>query len=111
MLIFGLFQHEANFNVSPTNGGGINANDIVPATTEYTWTVVAPAFISGASDNLVQAASIFQTLVNATNTVQQVVYTVTPISTAIGECIGDSFTITRVKYFNSPFVIFLNNSF
>ena len=85
---------EANFNVSPTNGGGINANDIVPATTEYTWTVVAPAFISGASDNLVQAASIFQTLVNATNTVQQVVYTVTPISTAIGECIGDSFTIT-----------------
>ena len=85
---------EANFNVSPTNGGGINANDIVPATTEYTWTVVAPTFISGASDNLVQAASIFQTLVNATNTVQEVVYTVTPISTAIGECIGDSFTIT-----------------
>ena len=85
---------EANFNESPTNGGGINATDIVPTTTEYTWTVFGSTFITGASDNLVPATSISQTLQNTTNTTQQVVYTVTPISTAIGECIGDTFTIT-----------------
>ena len=82
------------FNVSPTNGGGVNGPDIVPTTTEYTWTVVAPAFITGATANTIQAVSISQTLVNSTNTVQQAVYTVTPISTAIGTCIGDPFTIT-----------------
>jgi len=84
----------APFNVVPTNGGGINATDIVPSTTEYTWTVTGSGFISGAVDNPTQAVSISQTLENATNTVQQVVYTVTPISTAVGTCIGDTFTIT-----------------
>ena len=82
------------FDEAPTNGGGINLTDIVPTTTEYTWTVTGSAFISGAVDNTTQAVSISQTLVNSTNTVQQVVYTVTPISTAIGSCIGDPFTIT-----------------
>ena len=85
---------EANFNESPTNGGGINATDIVPTTTEYTWTVFGSTFITGASNNLVPATSISQTLQNTTNTTQQVFYTVTPISTAIGDCIGDAFIIT-----------------
>jgi len=84
----------APFNVVPTNGGGINAADIVPTTTEYTWTVAGSTFISGAVDNPTQAVSISQTLENSTNTTQQVVYTVTPISTAIGTCTGDPFTIT-----------------
>ena len=81
------------FTITPTNGGGLNANDIVPIPTLYSWTISANGFILGASDNSTPVTSISQTLENTTNVSQQLTYTVTPISDTIGNCIGDPFEI------------------
>ena len=70
-----------------TTGG----SDVVPAGTQYTWTVAPNANVTGASNQATAVASIGQTLTNTSNTVQTVVYTVTPIS---GTCSGATFTVT-----------------
>jgi len=70
-----------------TTGG----SDVVPAGTQYTWTVAPNANVTGASNQTTAVSSIGQTLTNTTNTVQTVVYTVTPIS---GSCSGATFTVT-----------------
>lgn len=70
-----------------TTGG----SDVVPAGTQYTWTVAANANVTGASNQTTATSTISQTLTNTTNTVQTVVYTVTPIS---GTCSGATFTVT-----------------
>ena len=66
-------------------------SDVVPAGTQYTWTVVPNANVTGASNQATAVSTISQTLTNTSNTVQTVVYTVTPIS---GTCTGVSFTVT-----------------
>lgn len=70
-----------------TTGG----SDVVPAGTQYTWTVAPNANVTGASNQATAVSSIGQTLTNTSNTVQTVVYTVTPIS---GTCSGATFTVT-----------------
>ena len=75
------------FTVTPTNGSG----NIVPSGTTYTWTVAANANVTGASNQSTATSTISQTLTNTSNTVQTVVYTVTPIS---GTCSGATFTVT-----------------
>lgn len=70
-----------------TTGG----SDVVPAGTQYTWTVAPNANVTGASNQATAVSSIGQTLINTSNTVQTVVYTVTPIS---GTCSGATFTVT-----------------
>lgn len=76
------------FSVSPTNGGAV----IVPAGTQYTWTIPAPnANITGASaQGTAVSAPISQTLTNTTNTVQTLRYVVTPVS---GSCSGTAFNL------------------
>jgi len=73
------------------NGDG---GDIVPGGTLYKWTVAANANVTGQSAQNVGQSSIGQTLTNLTNTVQTVVYTVTPTSGASGNCVGSTFTVT-----------------
>lgn len=70
-----------------TTGG----SDVVPAGTQFTWTVAPNANVTGASNQTTAVSSIGQTLTNTSNTVQTVVYTVTPIS---GSCSGATFTVT-----------------
>ena len=67
---------------------------IIPSTTTYTWTVVDNANITGESNQSTPQPNVSQTLTNTTNVAQQVVYTVTPTSTATGACVGNTFTIT-----------------
>jgi gliding motility-associated-like protein len=84
----------SSFSVTPTNGGGINSADVVPTPTLYTWTVNSDPFILGASNNSIPQGSITQTLENTTNVPKQIIYTVTPISDGVGNCVGDTFDIT-----------------
>ncbi|MFN5440346.1 MAG: beta strand repeat-containing protein, partial [Flavobacteriia bacterium] len=77
------------FTVAPTNGSG----NIVPANTTYTWTVVPNANVNGESNQTSAQTSVSQTLTNLTNTVQTVVYTVTPFS-PVGPCTGAPYTVT-----------------
>ena len=78
------------FSITPSNAG----NEIVPANTTYTWSIVDNTNITGESNNNTPANNISQTLTNNTNTVQTVVYTVTPVSGDVGNCPGTPFTIT-----------------
>ncbi|RAR46243.1 PKD-like domain-containing protein, partial [Flavobacterium lacus] len=81
---------EDTFTVTPSN----TLPDVVPTGTTYTWTVVAPAGISGAADQATPQTAISQTLTNATDTVIDVVYTVTAsVGTAPNVC-SSSFEIT-----------------
>ena len=77
------------FNVSISNGGG----NILPSSTNYTWTVAQNNNVTGASDVNVATPTITQTLNNITNTDQIVTYTVTPISGVAGNCVGLPFTV------------------
>jgi hypothetical protein len=79
------------FTTSPANAA---PTTIVPSGTNYTWTVATNANVTGQSDQLTAQTNISQTLTNLTNTVQTVVYTVTPTSGAAGTCVGATFTIT-----------------
>ena len=79
------------FTVAPTNA---QPTTIIPTGTTYTWTVVDNPNVTGESNQATPQSSISQTLTNATNQSQQVVYTVTPTSGAQGGCVGSSFTLT-----------------
>ena len=78
------------FTVSPVNAAPM---PIVPTGTTYTWTVVSNPNVAGQNNQSVPQTNISQTLVNLTNTVQTVVYTVTPRSGAAGNCVGPFFTV------------------
>ncbi|MFN6387066.1 MAG: PKD-like domain-containing protein, partial [Bacteroidota bacterium] len=67
---------------------------IIPSGTTYTWTVAPNADVTGETDQAVGQSSISQTLTNTSNTVQTVVYTVTPKSGTTGACVGATFTVT-----------------
>ena len=79
------------FTVTPLNVVG---SDIVPSNTTYTWTVVSQANVTGEANETTPQSSISQALINDTNTVQTVVYTVTPTSGDSGNCVGATFTVT-----------------
>ena len=67
--------------------------DIVPASTTYTWTVqsITPAnAVTGASDAFMPQSTISQNLINNTNAVAHVIYTVLPKNE---NCNGPIFTI------------------
>jgi gliding motility-associated-like protein len=75
------------FVVSPTNGG----SEVVPVGTQYTWTVVDNANVTGDVNQSTPQVSVSQLLTNTTNVSQTVVYTVTPV---LAGCIGNTFTVT-----------------
>ena len=81
------------FSVTPSNGVPTSAT-IVPAGTQYTWTVAPNADVTGESNQTTAQSSISQTLTNTSNINQSVVYTVTPVSGAAGSCAGTPFTLT-----------------
>ncbi|MGC6438441.1 MAG: PKD-like domain-containing protein, partial [Flavobacteriaceae bacterium] len=81
------------FVVSPTEGGGLNSDDIVPLPMQYSWITTGNSNLTGWSNNSNQA-EISQTLVNTTNVPQQIVYTITPTSQTIGNCTGETFDVT-----------------
>jgi hypothetical protein len=76
-----------SFTVTPQNGSG----NIVPAGTTYIWTVTANANVEGESNQTTAQSNISQLLRNTTNTVQTVVYQVTP---RLGTCAGTPFQVT-----------------
>jgi gliding motility-associated-like protein len=80
------------FSVNPQNGVG---GDIVPSGTTYTWVVSSNSNVTGQSNQSSQQSLISQTLVNLTDVVQTLTYTVTP-KAAANECVGSDFTITVV---------------
>jgi gliding motility-associated-like protein len=74
------------FTVTPVNGGA----EVVPAGTTYTWSAPVVVGVNGLASGTA-ASNISGTLVNTTNVVKTVVYTVTPTS---GTCSGAAFTVT-----------------
>ena len=80
-----------SFSVLPVNGSN---GDIVPASTNYTWTVSVNNNITGQSNNNSAQSSIAQTLTNISASVQTLTYTVTPTSPGSPGCTGSNFTIT-----------------
>ena len=80
-----------SFSVLPVNGSN---GDIVPASTNYTWTVSVNNNITGQSNNNSAQSSITQTLTNISASVQTLIYTVTPTSPGSPGCTGSNFTIT-----------------
>ena len=77
----------SSFSVSPLTGSG----ELVPVGTTYSWTISSNPNITGQSNQNGQT-SIGQTLTNLTNTNQELIYTVAPI-TSLG-CDGPSFLVT-----------------
>lgn len=78
-----------------------DSNTIVPLDTQYTWIISsANPLVTGWSDQSQPQASISQTLVNTTDQIQQLTYTVTPMTTS---CIGESFEL-QVVVRPSPFI-------
>ena len=75
--------------VTPNNSG----NEIVPASTTYTWTISTNTNITGQSAQSSAQSSIGQTLTNLTSLAQTITYTVTPTSGAAGNCVGSTFTV------------------
>ena len=82
---------EETFIINPINGP---PTTIVPAGTTYIWTIVDNLDIIGDNSEPNPQTEISQQLINTTDTVQTVVYTVTPTSGAQGNCVGDPFTVT-----------------
>ena len=81
------------FIVIPQNGGGFNSTNIVPENTNYTWTVIDNPNIQGESNEvLIPQSEISQTLTNTNSQVEEIIYTVTPVTS--NGCQGESFTIT-----------------
>jgi cytochrome c oxidase assembly protein Cox11 len=88
------------FTVTPANGG----YNIIPAGTLYTWIVADNANVEGQSAQTTAQTNISQTLTNRSNTVQTVIYTVTPqVGTAPDICTGETFTVT-VTVNPKPFI-------
>jgi hypothetical protein len=82
-----------SFSVTPTNGGGVNSNDIVPTGTTYSWPapVSSPSgAVTGGSAGTNASTPISQNLINSTSSPATLTYTVTPKS---GNCTGTPFTI------------------
>jgi large repetitive protein len=67
------------------------AGNLIPQGTLYTYTVVNNVNVTGANNQTTPVSQIDLNLVNNTNTLQTLNYTVTPIS---GNCSGDSFELT-----------------
>ncbi|MGB0770463.1 MAG: PKD-like domain-containing protein, partial [Flavobacteriaceae bacterium] len=82
---------EETFVINPTNAP---PNTIVPSGTTYVWTVADNANVTGEASESSPQTAISQQLINTTNTVQTVIYTVIPTSGADGLCVGDEFTVT-----------------
>ncbi|RXR34018.1 hypothetical protein EQG68_03005, partial [Flavobacterium piscinae] len=81
---------ENTFSVTPDGSG----SNVIPTGTTYTWTVLSPSGITGASDEATAQTSISQTLTNITTAPIDVVYTVTAsVGTSPNIC-TDTFTIT-----------------
>jgi gliding motility-associated-like protein len=79
-------SHET-LQVTPTNG-----SNIVPANTEYTWTILTDNnSITGQAAQNVAQSSISQHLINTSSSVQTMTYTVTPNA---GSCTGSSFVLS-----------------
>ncbi|TCJ13299.1 PKD domain-containing protein [Flaviaesturariibacter flavus] len=80
------------FAATPANGAP--AGTIIPANTTYMWGVPVSnpsGAITGGTAQMAQA-TISGTLVNTTNAVATLTYTVTPTSGDAGNCVGASFT-------------------
>jgi len=78
------------FKVEPMQGVD---GDNVPVGTKYTWTVVDNPNVDGESDEiLISQSEISQTLVNTTNNIEEVIYTVVPVTS--NGCQGESFIIS-----------------
>ena len=75
------------FVISPQDGIPTSTT-LVPVGTEYTWTTLGNPDLFGWSDQLNPVGVISQTLVNTTNQIQQIIYTITPESDG---CFGPSF--------------------
>ena len=78
------------FTVIPANG----TNGIVPVNTTYTWEVADNPNVTGESNVTTALSFISQTLINTSNSLQTVNYTVTPKSGDVGGCSSNSFTLT-----------------
>ena len=78
-----------SFEISPTN----TSPDVVPSGTTYTWTFSDNTSVTNEANSTTDESSIksYTNLLNGTNTVQTVEYTVTPKS---GTCIGSNFKVT-----------------
>ena len=90
------------FSVTPVNGG----TTVVPAGTTYTWTVSAPAAITGESNQTIGQSSISQTLTNSLTTVQKATYTVTATT---GSCTASLPFTVEVSVFPKPIVSNISN--
>ncbi|WP_165501395.1 beta strand repeat-containing protein, partial [Pedobacter psychrodurus] len=66
----------------------VNGGNSVPAS--FTWAVNAN--VTGAANG--SGNTITQTLFNTSNSIQTIVYTVTPKATVTGGCVGNTFTVT-----------------
>ena len=77
--------------INPTNSP---PNTIVPSGTTYVWTVEDNLNVTGETSESSPQEEISQTLVNNSNIVQTVIYTVIPTSGADGLCVGAEFTVT-----------------
>jgi gliding motility-associated-like protein len=90
---------EENFVFSPVNAIPI-ATTIVPIGTNYSWTITTNTNIIGASAGF--GTQISQNLVNTSNTIQDIKYTVSPI---FAGCSGNPFIIS-ISVFPKPNILF-----
>ncbi len=83
-----------SFDIQPKNG--IPLGNIIPSNTNYTWSlpqISAPSSITGASAQVMGVPKITQTLINETNTIKKVSYSITPKSGLSVGCTGKTFTL------------------
>lgn len=99
----------SGFNFAPTTGNPTPQTK-VPANTKYTWSapIVTGNMLGGVAQNVPQT-SFNGTLTNPTALAQTAIYTVTPISGTIGNCIGAPFTVT-VTIQPTPFMVDMTTS-
>jgi hypothetical protein len=83
----------SQINYTATHDTSLAPNgNIVPAGTQYTWTIKTDnSNITGQSVQTTAQASFTQTLRNTTNTQKTIVYTLTP---SVGTCVGTAFDLT-----------------
>lgn len=78
----------------PQNGQPLGT--IIPPNTNYTWSlpqISVPSSITGASAQVIGATKITQTLINETNTITKVSYSITPKSGLSVGCTGKTFML------------------
>ena len=78
-----------SFNIVPQNNNG----NIIPTGTKYIWNTPSASpsgAVSGGTSQSSQQTSISQTLINLTDSIVQVTYTVTPLTS---ECQGQPFSV------------------